>query len=244
MIAQFGDAMARMAALIAEQAELLGALASRFAMEFAIKGPELAYGAAGGAAAGVAFALADGERDLRDLALSGVVGGLVEGGRLGRRGGTGRPNAVDLVDKEWRESLLPAQAEKQSHWDKVAADLALPANHGSIGQSLTARTARAMEERMPGRLLYVDRQVINRDSPVLNALTDIDLETDRLVIQVKSGRSDGLSTQMKKSRLVTGKMVVALAPEMNDSTLTRYHREGLLVFRSVDSLLDYLKSIE
>jgi hypothetical protein len=54
----------------------MGALASRFAFEFSIKSPDLAYGAAGGAATGIAFSLADGERDLRDLALSGMVGGL------------------------------------------------------------------------------------------------------------------------------------------------------------------------
>jgi hypothetical protein len=89
MIGEFQLAIGRMTALVAELADLMGALAARFAMDFAIRGPDLADGAAGGAATGIAFALADGERNLRDLALSGAVGGLVEGGRLGRRGGTG-----------------------------------------------------------------------------------------------------------------------------------------------------------
>jgi hypothetical protein len=95
MIAEFQLAIGRMMALVAELAELMGALASRFAIEFAIKGPDLAYGAAGGAAAGIACSLADGERNLRDLALSGVVGGLGEGGRLGRKGG--KPEAEGEV---------------------------------------------------------------------------------------------------------------------------------------------------
>jgi hypothetical protein len=95
MIGEFQFAIGRMMALVADLAELMGALASRFAIEFAIKGPDLAYGAAGGAATGIAFSLADGERNLRDLALSGVVGGLVEGGRLGRNGG--RTGSQDTV---------------------------------------------------------------------------------------------------------------------------------------------------
>jgi uncharacterized protein YukE len=95
MIGEFQFAIGRMMALVADLAELMGALASRFAIEFAIKGPDLAYGAVGGAATGIAFSLADGERNLRDLALSGVVGGLVVGGRLGRRGG--KPEAEGEV---------------------------------------------------------------------------------------------------------------------------------------------------
>jgi hypothetical protein len=91
-------------------------------------------------------------------------------------------------------------------------------------------------------LRYVERQVVNRESPTLNALTDVDLETDHVAIQLKSGRTDGLSTQMTKTLLATGKTVVALAPNMDDATLLRYQGQGYVVFRSLESLLDFLRT--
>jgi hypothetical protein len=84
--------------------------------------------------------------------------------------------------------------------------------------------------------------VIDRESTALNALTDIDLETGTAAIQLKAGRTDGLSTQMEKTRSVTGKTVVALAPKMDDATWQRYQRHGDVVFRNLEDLLEFLRS--
>ncbi len=106
MVAQFEAASARVMALITEVADLMGALASRFAMEFAIRAPELATGTVGGVGTGIAYSLADGQRDPRDIALGGLVGGLAEGGRLGRRA-AGREGEVEVETPRSLGPLAP-----------------------------------------------------------------------------------------------------------------------------------------
>jgi hypothetical protein len=75
----------------------------------------------------------------------------------------------------------------------------------------------------------------------LDALTDLDIETDTTVIQVKSGRIRGLSTQLIQSKTVTSKPVVAYAPRMDDHDLADYERRGFVVFRDLPHLLGYLE---
>jgi hypothetical protein len=258
MIGEFEAAISRMAALVTELADTMGALASRFAFEFAIKGPDLAYGAAGGAATGIAFALADGERNLRDLALSGVVGGLVEGGRLGRRGrGGGEEGSEqddpaprgprgpmsrdDPVEQRWRASLSPAQAAKQAEFDARALWLAKPGNHAAIEEPLTGSVATTIDAQYPGMVQFVNQRIIDADPSRVQELTDLDVVTEHVVIQVKSGRTRGLSRQMERSRSVTGKAVVGYAPAMDDSDFRRYKRNGYTVFRTLPDLLEFLR---
>jgi hypothetical protein len=255
MIAQFELAVARMTALIAELADLMGALASRFTIEFAIKAPELASGAAGGAGVGVAFSLADGERDLRDLALSGALGGLVEGGRLGRTGARGERGSslessreqvevasTDLVEQAWRESLSPSNLARQAEFDRKAAIMADPANVSRLDEPLTPEVAQAIRAKSAERVMYVGRVILDPLSSQGNALTDLDIETDRFVIQVKSGGTKGFSKQIDKSRTVTGKPVLGFAPEMSDIRLRWYEESGYTVFRGLKDLLAYIKA--
>jgi hypothetical protein len=63
-----------------------------------------------------------------------------------------------------------------------------------------------------------------------------------VVIQVKSGGSDGISKQIDKSRMVTQTPVVAFAPKMNEARLTWYREHGYTVFRRLSDLLDFLDS--
>jgi hypothetical protein len=87
-------AMGRMVALFAESAEALTGLATRFAVNFALRAPELVLSPAGGAATGVGIALATGVRDPGDLAASGLLG-AAESGFGPRRRGIPEANATE-----------------------------------------------------------------------------------------------------------------------------------------------------
>jgi uncharacterized protein YukE len=73
-LTELGVSVSRLATLLSEVVEGLGRVASRFAMDLAIRGPEFASSPAGGAATGVGLALASGVRDPGDLAASGLSG--------------------------------------------------------------------------------------------------------------------------------------------------------------------------
>jgi WXG100 family type VII secretion target len=133
VIADLDVAMGRMVALFAESAEALTGLATRFAVNFALRAPELVLSPAGGAATGVGIALATGVRDPGDLAASGLLG-AAESGFGPRRRGIPEANATeegatppmwrlptvqDAREQAWRASLPPAWATKQARFDSA-----------------------------------------------------------------------------------------------------------------------------
>ena len=89
-------------------------------------------------------------------------------------------------------------------------------------------------------MIFVNQEIVDPKAARVQALTDLDIVTDRAVIQVKSGRTRGLSAQIDKSRLVTGKTVIAYAPQMDDVTFEKYQRGGYRVFRKLSDLLAFL----
>jgi uncharacterized protein YukE len=243
IVADLELGMARVATLLAETTEALSGLASRFAVNFALRAPELAYGPVGGGAMGIGVALASGVRDPGDLAASGLLGAAEStgGGRRGAGGGareeepeSGSPAAgasvkrPDPVEAAWRGSLSPAQVAKQAEYDRAAARRA--ADFSTIKEPLTPDVARAIEIRMPGTVRYIGRNIVNPASPRGDPLTDLDIETHHVIIQVKSGRTDGLSSQIDRSRSATGKPVVGFAPEMRTDRVAFYRRHGYTVF--------------
>ena len=74
-LAELGVSLSRLGQLLGEVADALGNLASRLSMSLIIRGPELAFSPAGGAAVGLGMALASGSRDPGDLAASAALGG-------------------------------------------------------------------------------------------------------------------------------------------------------------------------
>jgi hypothetical protein len=147
----------------------------------------------------------------------------------------------EQVEQAWRASLSPAHAAKQEEFDSAAAFHGTDADYASIKDALTARTTRAIEAQSHGSVRYIDRGVVNRDSVHLDALTDIDIETDSAAIQVKSGGTRELSTQMIKTSTVTGKKVIGFAPEMTDARFSWYRSRGYLIVRNLDDLLRALR---
>jgi WXG100 family type VII secretion target len=254
IVSDLGLGMARVAELLAKTMEELSGLASRFAVNFAVRAPELAYGPAGGGAMGIGFALASGVRDPGDLAASGLLGAAENAGG-GRRGGgaaaeedefgappgarAGAMRPMHPIEQAWSASLSPRQAARQALNDERAAERA--ADPSLIKEPLTASTVREISVKAPGSVWYVDRELINRASANLDALTDVDVETRSVAIQVKSGGTGDLSKQMARTQATIGKTVVALAPKMTDVRLAWYRQHGYTVFRDLDDLLEYLR---
>jgi WXG100 family type VII secretion target len=254
IVADLEASLARVAALFAESAEALGGLAGRFAVNFALRAPELAYGPLGGGAIGASLAVAGGARDPGDIVVGGLLGAAesVGPGRGGRaeadsevpatrgRGPTAEEHPT-LTEQAWRHAMTPAQIVKQRASDARAAARADPANYGSITTPLTSDVAQAIERRVPGSIRFIDREIVNPASASVDALTDLDIETDSLVIQIKSGDPRKLSSQLSKSHTVTGKTVVGFAPDMSDATLVAYQRRGYVVFRDITHLIDFVE---
>jgi len=149
---------------------------------------------------------------------------------------------IDPIEEAWRASLSPAAAAKQAEFDAASAFHGTAAEHASLKDALTARAVRAIETRSVDSVHYVDRPIVNRDSPHLDALTDIDIETETAVIQVKSGGTRDLSKQLQKTASVSGKRLLALAPQISQVRLSWYRSHGYVVARSIDELLDLLSS--
>jgi uncharacterized protein YukE len=253
-LARLEVTLARLGMMLAELAQMLDGLASRFAVNFAIRAPELASSPLGGGAISTGLALASGIRNPADLAATGLLG-AVESGVGSRRGanaegevaeeGAARPLprsplAQDAREEAWRRSLPPAWATKQAKFDSATAFHGTATEYASIKDELTARTVRSIEALSPNSVRYIDRPIVNHDSPHLDALTDIDIETETAVIQVKSGGTRDLSKQLVKTASVTGKRVLALAPNMTDSRLAWYRDHGYTVARSIEELLHLL----
>jgi hypothetical protein len=183
--------------------------------------------------------------NLGEVLLSGALagGGHAVGTRItARLGGSGEPvPQMDPVEQAWRGKLTPEQTVRQRQWDLAAAETARPENFGTIKEPLTGRVAQAIHEHSPGSVVAVGRRIVDPDFKGIKELTDLDIETDRAVIQVKSGAPDGLTRQLADSRTVTGKPVVGFAPEMTDGRYARYVKRGDIVFRDLDDLLAYLR---
>jgi WXG100 family type VII secretion target len=133
IIADLEMTLAREAALLSESAEALRGLASRFAVNFAMRGPDFAFSPAGGAAISTGIALASGVRDPGDLAASGLLGAAEDVGG-GRRGGGSQPDEAegeipiappirtpDPIEDAWNASLSTRQRVRQALFDRTAA---------------------------------------------------------------------------------------------------------------------------
>jgi hypothetical protein len=112
----------------------------------------------------------------------------------------------------------------------------------SIHEPLLPDVVRAIRTQAPGSVRYVARKIVDAWRPGLHLLTEIDIETDTAVVQVKAGATRGLARQIDQSRRVTGKPIIALAPRMTDVSLAWYRAKGYTVFRDLDDLLDFLRA--
>ena len=71
--------------------------------------------------------------------------------------------------------------------------------------------------------------------------TDLDIELDDAVIQVKSGSGKGLGAQVTRTQQTTSKQVIVYGPDLGKHVQAEARRRGALVFTSKDELLRYLR---
>jgi len=101
-----------------------------------------------------------------------------------------------------------------------------------------ADMANAIEQKFPGKITGIEKDLLK---PEGGRLTDLDIEFDNLIIQVKSGTGQGLLTQMNKSA-TTGKTVISLTPDISQSSrvLKDVRAAGFETFTTFDEVLNFL----
>ena len=102
--------------------------------------------------------------------------------------------------------------------------------------------ANAIENKFPGRVQAVEKIVYLPDGV---AYTDLDIELDYVVIQVKSGKANGLTRQMVKTAIYTGKTVISYTPDINQSSavLKGVRQYGFHTFTTINDILKFLAGI-
>lgn len=100
--------------------------------------------------------------------------------------------------------------------------------------------ANAIEQKFPGKVKSVERLLYGEDGKLI---TDLDIELDNIVIQVKSGTAKKLTKQMINTANATGKTVISYTPDINQSAIVlRGVREnGFKTFTNMEELLEYLE---
>ena len=100
--------------------------------------------------------------------------------------------------------------------------------------------ANAIEERFPGKVKAVERLLYGEDG---NLITDLDIEMDDIIIQVKSGSAKKLTKQMINTANATGKTVISYTPDINQTAavLKGVRANGFNTFTTMDELLGFLE---
>ena len=102
-----------------------------------------------------------------------------------------------------------------------------------------ADTANAIEAKMPGQVVGVNKIMYKPDGTLL---TDADIELKDVIIQVKSGTGKTLTSQMIKTATGTSKTVIGYTPDLNPSSalVKGAKTAGFDVFTNMGDLLNYL----
>ena len=100
-------------------------------------------------------------------------------------------------------------------------------------------TVIAIEERFPGRVVAVNRDMFKPDG---SNLTDADIELDNIIIQVKSGSGKKLTDQIKRTATGTKKTVIGYVPDLNPSSalVKGVKAKGFEIFTKPEELMEYL----
>lgn len=102
---------------------------------------------------------------------------------------------------------------------------------------LVGDVATQIEQHLPGRITSVNR-VVNR--PDGSILTDLDIELDNIVIQVKTGGGKKLTKQLINSVNSTGKIAIGYVPDIKPSVLKEATNNGFQVFTNIDDLIEFI----
>jgi hypothetical protein len=107
--------------------------------------------------------------------------------------------------------------------------------------SLVGDLATAIDKAIPGKVVDVNRIIKDSKGRIL---TDLDIELDKIVIQVKSGGEKGLTTQLTNTANATDKIVIGYGPDIKSSAIKGAQQEGFKVFTNQDDLLKYIRGVK
>ncbi len=102
---------------------------------------------------------------------------------------------------------------------------------------LVGDVATKIEQSLPGRVTSVNKVVYRPDGSIL---TDLDIELDNIVIQVKTGGGKGVTKQLVNSVNNTGKIAIGYVPNIKPSVLKEATNNGFQVFRNMDDLIEFI----
>ena len=102
---------------------------------------------------------------------------------------------------------------------------------------LVGDVATQIEQSLPGRVTSVNKVVYRPDGSIL---TDLDIELDNIVIQVKTGGGKKLTKQLVNSANSTGKIAIGYVPDIKPSVLKEATNNGFKVFTNMDDLIEFI----
>lgn len=103
---------------------------------------------------------------------------------------------------------------------------------------LVGKLANDIEARYPCKVVAINKVV--KAPSTGKIITDFDIETDKAVVQVKSGKGTGLTKQMEASKSATTKEVIAYGPKLGKHIIKNLKAKGFNVFTKKQELIDYL----
>lgn len=99
--------------------------------------------------------------------------------------------------------------------------------------------AKSLTHEGPGIIKELGRDLYKEND--IDRSTDLDIEFEDLIIQVKVGRAKGLITQMNNSA-TTGKTVISFTPDLPQSSviLKNVRAQVFETFTTFDEVLEFL----
>ena len=103
---------------------------------------------------------------------------------------------------------------------------------------LVGELATEIEKNMPGRVKSVNKDIYRDDGSLW---TDLDIELDSIVIQVKAGGGNRLLKQLIASQESTGKISVGYGPKLKPYIIKSVEAQGFKVFTKIEDLLMFIQ---
>lgn len=113
------------------------------------------------------------------------------------------------------------------------------AQAGPVGRVFTSKdplvgdVATALDAAEPGSVLGLNQNI----DTLHGAYREVDIELADIVIQVKSGPAGGITAQIERTAVQTGRTVIGYAPDMPAAAWANAARNGVPVARTIDELL-------
>jgi len=165
----------------------------------------------------------------QQVVLPGVGEVTIPGDAAGSVAGVLPPGSI-LRDQENKK-----ESEEEGKGDSNSQN---SSSGWSSKDPLVGDVANAIDDTIPGKVSDVNRVIRDSDGRII---TDLDIELDNAVIQVKSGGGKGLTTQLINTANATGKEAIGYVPDAKPSIIKGAEANGFKVFTNLNELINYLK---